>query len=339
MTRQNLKQIVGKISTWKELVDKERSGGIRAKRISKRKRKTTIRRSGGGRKRGHQDVVLQLKDWIESERSAGHTLTKQDLLDEWISLLRQKAQNILAPCFDQKIKLTEGQKAIKEMRAKAIHEKISKVEGNKGWRKQQADQLISWTQAQWMKKEQSAQLSEHEEMIRSQITWQSIDHGVYLMGAASLERLQSEDIICDPKLVIKNRNQLSWLMSDQIPLWAKSMGSRMIFSENELQGSNKMSHHEFNKIRDELKAAMVPADQPTQIIQHPQDEGKVKKLISGSKTSRVGSETEKFRITYEARQKITGIIKGQPIQGSVERGPLIFPGAHGSLDNLDQDGK
>lgn len=48
-----------------------------------------------------------------------------------------------------------------------------------------------------------------------------------------------------------------------------------------------------------------------------------------------GIRTEKFKTTLKPRQKITGVTKGQEIQESVEKGFLIFPGAHGSSDNLD----
>ena len=63
------------------------------------------------------------------------------------------------------------------------------------------------------------------------------------------------------------------------------------------------------------------------------------KLLSGSKTTRTDSAVEKWRITYEARQRISNITgDGHPV-GSVEKGLLIFPGSHASLDQVDDDGK
>ena len=61
-----------------------------------------------------------------------------------------------------------------------------------------------------------------------------------------------------------------------------------------------------------------------------------KKLLSGSKTSRTESAVEKWRITYEARQRISDITGNGPPVGSVEKGQLIFPG-HACLDQLDDD--
>ena len=58
-----------------------------------------------------------------------------------------------------------------------------------------------------------------------------------------------------------------------------------------------------------------------------------------AKTSRTESAVEKWRITYEARQRISNITGDGPPIGSVEKGLLIFPGSHASLDQRDDDGK
>eukprot|EP00434_Breviolum_minutum_P035266 symbB.v1.2.031211.t1/scaffold3598.1/size53462/1 len=135
-------------------------------------------------------------------------------------------------------------------------------------------------------------------------------------------------------------------MSDQIPLWAKALPSRMIFSEHELAGHSHQDRKRINQIREEIEVASQlikkkfeeDGHHEAQIIGEVLPEGH-QKLLSGSKTTRTDSAVEKWRITYEARQRISNITgDGHPV-GSVEKGLLIFPGSHASLDQVDDDGK
>ena len=158
--------------------------------------------------------------------------------------------------------------------------------------------------------------------------------------------LESASIVAGPASAISNRALLPIGMSDQVPLWVKSMPAKMIFSEHELAGLSYQQRKQINELRDEIHAASMlikkryeeDGQHPPQVIGEiwPQDH---KKLISGSKTSRTESAVEKWRVTNEARQTITNITGDGPPVGSVEKGLLIFPGSHASLDQLDDDGK
>ena len=135
-------------------------------------------------------------------------------------------------------------------------------------------------------------------------------------------------------------------MPDQVPIWAKAMPSRMIFSENELAGHSYQQRKRISELREEIEAASkMIKKRPEEAGEHPpQIIGEVlpedhKKLLSGSKKSRTESAVEKWRITYEARQRVSNITGNGPPVGSVEKGLLIFPGPHASLDQLDDDGK
>ena len=225
-------------------------------------------------------------------------------------------------------------------------EKIKKLEESKVYRKQYAKSLISWIGAKAYQNDQSAETTPQEEKIRAQLTWQGIDHKLWLMGASSLQELESAGIVSHSASVISNRGLLSIGMSDQVPLWAKSMPSKMIFSEHELAGLSYQQRKHMNELREEIHAASLLVQKTYEEDgQHqPQIIGEIlpedhKKLISGSKTSRTESAVEKWRITYEARQRISNITGNGPPVGSVEKGLLIFPGSHASLDQLDHDGK
>ena len=325
---------------WKHLVIKHQLGN-KGKKISKKASKHQ-RASGGGRKREFQPQINQLKDWLERERSAGHSISKEDVIQEMESLIHIRAEQCLVNA-QQQDQHPESAKAW-ENEAKISHERIKKLEESKQYRQQYANSLISWIGAKAYHKEQSAEISPQEGKISAQLTWQGIDHKLWLMGASSLQELESAGIVSDPASVISNRSLLSIGMSGQVPIWAKAMPSRVIFSEHELAGHSYQERKKISELREEIEAAakMIKkrpeedGEHPPPIIGEilPEDH---KKLLSGSKTSRAESAVEKWRITYEARQRISNITGNGPPVGSVEKGLLIFPGSHASLDQFRRD--
>ena len=50
------------------------------------------RASGGGRKREFQPQINQLKDWLNRERSAGHSISKEDVIKEMESLIHMRVE-------------------------------------------------------------------------------------------------------------------------------------------------------------------------------------------------------------------------------------------------------
>ena len=339
---ERLRDIMARQDMWKHLVIKHQLGRS-GKKIRKNASKYQ-RASGGGRKREFQPQINQLKDWLDRERSAGHSISKEDVIKEMESLIHIRAEQCIINA-QQQDQRPESAKAW-ENEAKMSHQRINKLEESKQYRQQYATSLIKWIGAKAYQKEQSAEISPQEEKIRAQLTWQGVDHKLWLMGASSLQELESAGIVSDPSSVISNRSLLSIGMSDQVPIWAKAMPSRMIFSEHELAGHRYQERQKISQLREEIEAAAKMIKQrseedgehPPQIIGEvlPEDH---KKLLSGSKTSRTESAVEKWRITYEARQRISNITGNGPPVGSVEKGLLIFPGSHASLDQLDHDGK
>ena len=103
-----------------------------------------------------------------------------------------------------------------ENEAKIASDRIRKLDESKDYRKKYARTLISWIGAKAYQKEQSAEITPQEEKIRAQLTWQGVDHKLWLMGASSQEQLESAGIVSDPASVIKNRSLLSIGMSDQV---------------------------------------------------------------------------------------------------------------------------
>ena len=63
------------------------------------------------------------------------------------------------------------------------------------------------------------------------------------------------------------------------------------------------------------------------------------KKVAGMKTMSANSYDEKYRLTYEARQKIYNIVGEGPLTAEVAKGLLVFGGQHARLSNVDEECK
>ena len=204
ISSERLKDIMARESEWTFLVQKHQLS-TRGKRQRKKDSKYH-RASGGGRKREFQHQINQLKYWLHRERSAGHSISREDVT--------------------------------KEMEQYAIS-------------------LINWIGAKSSSNEQSAEISPQEEKIRAQPTWQGIDHKLWLLGASLESELESANIVASPSPAIKHRPLFSINMSDQVPLWAKAVPSRMIFSEHELAGHSYQQRKRISELGEERSCITV----------------------------------------------------------------------------------
>ena len=92
------------------------------------------------------------------------------------------------------------------------------------------------------------------------------------MGAADEEELQESGIIANPSQVISNRHNMCITMSDQVPVWAKAVHTKMIFSEQELTGMR------YDEIRKEIESAQqVMKMRQEQVITSAEGEGKMRR--------------------------------------------------------------
>ena len=63
------------------------------------------------------------------------------------------------------------------------------------------------------------------------------------------------------------------------------------------------------------------------------------KKVAGMRTMSANSYDEKYRLTYEARQKIYNIVGEGPLAGEVAKGLLVFGDQHARLGNVDEQCK
>ena len=337
---QRVKDIYSKKDEWTHIVKKNKLGSGRgsAKGIQ-RKSSACIRSTGGGRKREYEDQIQRFRKWVALERSNGHHLSKRELLEEFCCYLTEHAQECMKRTQDGES--ASGSISSLTMQARSAQWKRDKLlDSRTTYGRNYTSMLIGWINAKFMQKELSHKISALESRARAQLTWQGIDRILYLMGAADEEELQESGIIANPSQVISNRHNMCITMSDQVPVWAKPVHTKMIFSEQELTGMRYDDKVNFKEVRKEIESAQqVMKMRQEQVITSAEGEGKdEKKLVSGMKLSHHNPHEEKFRITYEARQKIYGLVDGE-LTGEVACGLLVFAGPHQRLSNLDKDGK
>ena len=140
------------------------------------------------------------------------------------------------------------------------------------------------------------------------------------------EDVLKSNVFADPKSVLKPgvRELLTIGFSDQVPLWAKSESSKMVVSSEELSGITSEDRKQFQLIRKDLLEAVNffnPMDGSSQVVAlegNTRDAGA--RRIAGSLTAKGLAENSKFRITYEARQRIVGL----PVGSDGVRGTVRF---------------
>ena len=341
VTVQRLKDIYAKREQWIKLVKINNLGANRGgKKGKKRKGKNAkIRSAGGGRKREYQEQISKLKGWLQQERSFGHNISKRELLAEFCCYLVQHAKDLLSqadqmaapdsPLMQAKVKLMRKEADAAMIRKKKL------MDGSTSYGRNYADKLIEWIGASYMQKELSHKLSAIESKARAQLTYQGIDRIIWLMGAADEAALEESGLVSNPAEVIEARKNLCITMSDQVPIWGKAVSQKIIFAEHELAGCRYQDAKNFSEIRDEIAAVQEKVrNNAVQIITASGDAGL--KKVAGMKTMSANSYDEKYRLTYEARQKIYNIVGEGPLTGEVAKGLLVFGGQHARLSNVDE---
>ena len=289
-----------------------------------------VRAKGGGRKLEFQKEIDQVKNMILKERSNGVVLAKGDLLDEFLAQLISSAQECLKQA---ELSKTEAQKKSWSLETKSYFDRRDKLLASKKYRQSFTTRLVEYCG------------SKLEERTRVQLSWQAIDFQLYLAGACLEEKLLSQ-VFAEPSSVLSPsvREHLVVGFSDQVPLWAKAESTKMIVSSQELQGITTADRKQFNLFRKDLLQAVEffrEADDPSQVVTLEGPEKlAAERRIAGSLTAKSVAENSKYRITYEARQRIVGLPVGSDgVRGEVGAGLLVFPGVHARLSNLDSLGK
>ena len=118
MRTDHLREILRKAEEWKPLA---------AKPLLKKNSRNKLRkrRQGAGRKAPFEDLVRATKQWLSLERSSGHTISKQDVLSEFLARLRQSAKQLKVEAENTKLSALQSQQKLAESKLRGLQEVLS----------------------------------------------------------------------------------------------------------------------------------------------------------------------------------------------------------------------
>ena len=136
-----------------------------------------VREFGAGRKwyfGAHQSYLAR---WHELERKRGHAIDRGDLKNEWIDQLEIDMKVLTKSCE----KFTEKERIYyEEMKAKHL----TLTTGKEKTVLKAIDLMCAKIGARLLAPQRCSQLSQKEEKIRCELTWQQMDERVWIAGCA-----------------------------------------------------------------------------------------------------------------------------------------------------------
>ena len=226
---------------------------------------------------------------MATERSYGHSLSKRDLLDQFTEML----QDFSAKTDNEKHK-------------KLCLDRLEKLSKSAKYRESQTIFLMAKTGARFLRPHQVTNLSPLEEMVRAQLTWQAYDHAQWVLAFSPKETLGK--YLARPE-VVRRCLKDTWLgFSDQVPFWVKTVSARTLYAEHETQVVSQSvlrqaARNEAGLASRNTQLVERTSEQQIVVAQPVPDAGGMRQLRKIAE-----SQDDKYRITYEARQTISGTL-------------------------------
>ena len=282
ITKKQLSHMLANHESYKQLVSQSKLKNLRKQEKSKRKRA-----QGGGRKVAFPDIISSIKQWLSLERACGNTISKQDLMAEYMARLQLTANELKNKAANKDITALQRAELLKDSTER--EERKTKLLENHAYRKVTAFRLVSWLDAKYMATELVTNISATEAETRTKLTWQEFDHSLWLSTLASQQVLAESKRVSSPVQFISARPQLVIGFSDQVPLWAKATGRRAVFAQEELHKSEDVK--EFSSVREAIKEVMHSAGGPDMLVEQlvPAPKAKAKQQLTFDEASPKGS--------------------------------------------------
>ena len=262
--RKSLKSFVNNVAKNKEIVSSLKLGkgtgaskcvqkGSRPSTASMKKRKYSqgVRAVGAGRKDVLQWAKVEVKNWLELERSYGHRVYKNHLWLYFRFVLFQKVKDIKAKSSND---ATSAEKDLLEL----ILSRFQKWKDSPGYVKSSRRELLRFTGGKVLQPNKVCNLSFAEEKRRVELTWQDFDRAIALAGLGSLDQLKEH--VVDPLRFIQHREQAVVCFSDQIPFWVKINSTKQVFSESELNSRRlaaKVQEGKANQVEERFRSRAI----------------------------------------------------------------------------------
>ena len=313
-----------------------------------------VRASGAGAKIEFPELYESTKHWLEAERAHGHVVLPRHVSWKYESSLDQEIARLEDVMKDEEN--PQQWRLLKDRIDRGKRQKKS-LEKPKN-QERRAKHLMSWMGAKVQTPNLVTQLSEVEQQVRAELTWNQFDFQTWKMSSKKDEVYH--EMFAQPENAKKHVHQCVLGFSDQIPLWVKKPTSREVFAGFELRTSAKSVSVHRQEIRQQLaQGATDKAAWPVQgeivraegadgqIAEHddpglPFHEPSAHDAGKTHLTTMREVNVDKYRITFEAHQLVTGwfsLLGDEPSEpiGHVLPGVVIVPGPHASLDNISKD--
>ena len=257
LSKRQLSHMLSQYDTYKRL-------SAQPKLLTSRRfqRSTRKRASGAGRKFAFPDIISGMKTWLSLERACGHTISKQDVLAEYLGRLQLTANELRNQANAEDITALRRGELLRE--ASDREARKSSILAKDSYRKTTARRLVSWLGAKYMQTELVTSISEVESHTRTKLTWQEFDHSLWLATCASEDTLAQSNRVSSPKQFISARPQLVIGFSDQVPLWAKATGRRAVFAQEEIHASDDVK--DYSSVRQAIQEVMHSAGGPDMLL-------------------------------------------------------------------------
>ena len=294
-----------------------------------------IRAGGAGNKWHFTEITKEVKDWHEHERRMAHVVDRTDILVEF-----QERLEVFIPQLE---KLAEA--AIGTAEEKMLAEKIkahkdrqeSLKTGTKVCRERFRDRVIGKLGARLLVPQRYVKLTPKEEQVRCELTWQQFDERCWIAGLSPMNELSKW--VADPQL-FRDQAQDTWLVfSDQIPFWVKIGFLKILYAEFELKEACTQKKKSYSKTKKGNQLSSSPAQHSQALVP-----GDPSELEGQSQKRGADPSGDKCRITFEARQAISGWFGGDRSTGGAEVKGHILPsiivvkGQYARLDNISDAG-
>ena len=190
---------------------------------SKNKRRKRL--SGAGRKVPFPQEVAQLNQWLEIERACGHTVGKSDLLREFCTILRAKAEHLRKEA--KSALLSPLQKAEKILEAKSREDRAQAVSAKKTYARSFTERLVKWIGAKFITAEVVSNISELEAEVRCKLTWQEFDSCLWLCSLSTESELAQAGVVADPKDFVAQPLRMLCTLRELLRCWLSLCQARV----------------------------------------------------------------------------------------------------------------
>ena len=291
-------------------------------------------------------VYERVVAWFQAERAHGHTVLQRHLAWKYSHFLQEEISRL----EDEIRKPDQLDKDIRRLKnqldkAKKQDQALKKSSKNMDKRGQQ---LVKWMCAKIRKPNLETQLSAVEQQVRAELSWHYFDWQLHRM--ISGDEAQLKKMFSKPAEAMRSMKQAVIRCSDQVPIWIKKPSEREVFGEWEIRTSGRKIEAVRRKLGEQLsKVAQKKGiknaeekDEPVeqkdaQIVEHQQEEEEDEAwhLPNPLETEEGKDHTttmreancDKYRITFEAHQMITGFFDPDATpSGHCMKGIIIVTG-------------